>query len=273
MDRAQTLDYLKGHALDILVVGGGIVGSGILRDAAMRTLRVGLVEQHDLVAGTSGLSSRLLHGGLRYLAQGRVGLVREASREKLTLSKIAPELCEPLAFVFPCYKRSGWPFWKLRMGVSVYDFLCGRGNLGRSTGMNTSDTLAHVPGLAAEGLTGSVRYYDALTSDTRLVLDTLRSAVMHKAGVATRCRLVRARREEGLWLCDIEDTMSGETFVIKSRAVVSAAGPWGKQMPNHRLDLRLTKGVHIVVPKQRLSVSDAVMLQEGKRILFAIPWG
>ena len=160
--------------LDVLVIGGGVVGAGVARDAAMRGLRVGLVEQHDLAFGTSSRSSRLLHGGLRYLAQGRIGLVREASREKGVLHRIAPHLAEPLAFVFPTYRRTGWPLWKLRIGVRLYDLLCGGRNLGPSTSMNRTKLLELLPNLDPEGLTGAVRYYDGLTNDSRLVLDTLR---------------------------------------------------------------------------------------------------
>src|SRR6266704_5175390 len=117
--RAQTIQSLLEGPLDVLVIGGGIVGAGIARDAAMRGLRVGLVERHDFAFGTSGRSSRLLHGGMRYLAQGRLGLVRQASVEKKIIHRIAPHLAEPLAFVFPTYRHSDWPLWQLRVGVKI----------------------------------------------------------------------------------------------------------------------------------------------------------
>ena len=126
--RANAFSHLTDAPLDILVVGGGIVGSGVARDAAMRGLRVGLVDQHDFASGTSSRSSRLLHGGLRYLEQGRVGLVHEASVEKKTIHKIAPHLAEPLGFVFPSYRGEGRPMWQLRIGVKLYDLLSGRRN-------------------------------------------------------------------------------------------------------------------------------------------------
>src|ERR1700712_5096173 len=119
-------------AVDVLIVGGGIVGAGVARDAAMRGLSTVLVDRYDFAFGTSSRSSRLLHGGMRYLAQGRVGLVREASREKVILSRIAPHLARPLPFVFPTYTQTEWPKWKLRIGVKLYDLLCGGQNLGRS---------------------------------------------------------------------------------------------------------------------------------------------
>src|SRR5215217_504624 len=124
---------LTGQTWDVLVIGGGIVGAGVARDAAMRGLKTALVERHDFAFGTSSRSSRLLHGGLRYLAQGRVGLVREASLEKRVVTRIAPHLSQPLAFVFPAYADASVPLWKLRIGVHLYDLLCSGKNLGRAS--------------------------------------------------------------------------------------------------------------------------------------------
>src|SRR5688572_20427327 len=122
--RASTIDALTGDVLDVLVIGGGIVGAGLARDAAMRGLCVGLIEQHDFAFGTSSRSSRLLHGGLRYLAQGRLGLVREASVEKKIIQHIAPHLAQPMPFVFPTYRgNKAWVLWQLKIGVKLYDLL------------------------------------------------------------------------------------------------------------------------------------------------------
>src|SRR6266566_8457425 len=145
--RAETLQAFSQETLDLLVVGGGIVGAGVARDAAMRGLRVGLAEQHDFAFGTSSRSSRLLHGGLRYLAQGRLRLVREASVEKRILHRIAPHLAEPLPFIFPTYRGSEWPLWQLRVGVKIYDLLCGGKNLGNSGGLSRAEVFARVPNL------------------------------------------------------------------------------------------------------------------------------
>src|ERR1041385_7691907 len=179
--RAEELEQFSREALDVLVVGGGIVGAGIARDAAMRGLRVGLVEQHDFAFGTSSRSSRLLHGGLRYLAQGRLGLVREASVEKAILHRIAPHLCQPLPFIFPAYRDTQWPLWQLRLGVKLYDLLCSGKNLGKSSFFSRAEVLDRLPELQPKGLTGAVRYFDALTNDARLVIDTLTSAACHGA--------------------------------------------------------------------------------------------
>src|SRR5882672_8336545 len=157
---AVDIEPLLERPLDILVIGGGIVGAGVARDAAMRGLRVGLVEQHDFASGTSSRSSRLLHGGMRYLAQGRLGLVREASIEKKTIHHIAPHLADPLPFIFPAYEDDrDWALWQLKIGVKIYDLLCGGRNLGKSTWLNQNDALAKVPALRAEGLKGAVRYF------------------------------------------------------------------------------------------------------------------
>jgi len=271
--RAGTIDALTAAPLDVLIVGGGIVGAGVARDAAMRGLRVGLVEQHDLAFGTSSRSSRLLHGGLRYLAQGRLGLVYEASREKRILHRIAPHLADPLAFVFPTYRGSGWPLWKLGIGVKLYDLLCGGRNLGPSSVLSRADVLRCLPGPKAEGLTGAVRYFDGLTNDARLVLDTMRSAARRGAVVGNYLRLEEASADRGQWSCTVRDALSGRTHRVRSRAVVHATGPWAEQLPQSSVRLRLTKGVHLVVDRGRLPVPDAVVMTEGSRILFAIPWG
>ncbi len=271
--RAEQIDRMENEPLDLLVIGGGMRGGGIARDAAMRGLRVALVEQGDFASGTSSRSSRLLHGGLRYLAQGRLRLVREASREKHVLHRIAPHLCDPLAFVFPTYRGAPWPLWQLRIGVKLYDLLCGGRNLGPSSALGPERLLEHLPGLRSEGLTGAVRYFDALTNDARLVIDTLRSASRAGAVVQNYTRAVSAHYDNGLWQCELVDLLSDRNFRTKARAVAHAAGPWAERLPQNSIRLRLTKGVHLVIDRQRLPVPDAVVMSEQKRILFAIPWG
>jgi glycerol-3-phosphate dehydrogenase len=274
--RQQTFEALGEKPLDVLVIGGGIVGAGIARDAAMRGLRVGLVEQHDFAFGTSSRSSRLLHGGLRYLAQGRIGLVREASIEKRILHTIAPHLAVPLAFVFPTYRCppwATWALWKLRIGVKLYDLLCGGRNLGRSTALRAAGVLKHLPGIRPGRLTGAVRYYDGFTNDARLVLDTLRSAHCAGALLLNQCQLESADPGPGGWRCELGDRLTGNRCAMPARTVVNATGPWAQQVKHSSIRLRLTKGVHLVVDRERLPVPDAVVMTEADRILFAIPWG
>jgi len=271
--RASRAEAIERDELDVLVIGGGIVGAGVARDAAMRGLSVGLVEQHDLAFGTSSRSSRLLHGGLRYLAQGHIGLVWEASREKRVLHRIAPHLAEPLPLVFPTYRGAGWPLWKMRIGVKLYDLLCGGRNLGPSSSLSRSKLLEHLPDVNPENLTGAVRYYDGLTNDARLVLDTLRSAAEHGATILNYTRLESASPERDRWLCQACDVLSGRSYAVAARSVVHAAGPWAEKLPQSSIRLRLTKGVHLVIDGERLPLSDAVVVTEGERILFALPWG
>src|ERR1051325_2959992 len=318
--RTRAIGDLTGPTLDLLIIGGGIVGAGIARDAAMRGLRVGLVEQHDFAFGTSGRSSRLLHGGMRYLAQGRLGLVREASVEKKIIHHIAPHLAEPLPFIFPTYKNNRhWVLWQLKLGVKIYDLLCSGRNFGRSEWLSPAQTLAQAPALNPDGLQGAVRYYDGFTNDARLTLDTLRSAARSGACVLNYCRFETAARPEcgasergevadcrlqvagsdtpspavptcnpqpatcnspsphaalsAVWTCHLTDLLSGAKLQVLARSVVNATGPWADGLPHSAVKLRLTKGIHVVVERSRIPVPDTLVMTEGKRILFAIPWG
>src|SRR3989304_469631 len=271
--RNQTIHELTTADLDVLVVGGGIVGSGIVRDAAMRGLRVGLVEQYDMAFGTSSRSTRLLHGGLRYLSQGRIGLVYQSSQEKCIVQGIAPHLAQPTAFIFPPYRRSQWPYWQLRIGVKIYDLLCGGRNFGPSSGMSAGELLALVPGLNPFDLTGAVRYFDALSNDARLVIDTLRSAAGHGAILNNYLRFETAFFSKNGWECHLRDTLTDQTYRFNAKAVVNACGPWAGGLSHSSVRLRVTKGIHLVIDRQRLPVPDAIMVTKGKRTLFVIPWG
>ena len=277
VQRDTAVRGMMEQPLDVLIVGGGIVGSGVARDAALRGLKVGVVEQHDFAFGTSSRSSRLLHGGLRYLAQGRVGLVHEASVEKKIIHHIAPHLAEPLPFIFPTYRGDkNWVLWQLKIGVKIYDLLCGGRNLGKSTWLNRREVQQRVPALTQKNLNGAVRYYDGFTNDARLTLDTLRSAARHGASIVNYCRLVNATRLDvagGLWNCEIEDRLAQTRFTLRARAVVNATGPWADGLSHSRVKLRLTKGIHLVVERARVPVPETVVMTEGQRILFAIPWG
>lgn len=271
--RAASLAALAQRPFDLMVIGGGIVGAGVARDAAMRGLRVCLVEQHDFAFGTSSRSSRLLHGGLRYLAQGRIGLVHEASVEKKIIHQIAPHLADPLPFVFPTYaENKNWRLWQLKIGVKIYDLLCGGRNLGKSSWLGAEEVLEKIPGLRVEGLTGAVRYFDGFTNDARLVLDTLRSAAKHGALLANYCAFENATEKSG-WECRVVDKLSGQSHLVHAQAVVNATGPWADGLPHSEVKLRISKGVHLVVERSRVPVPETVVMTEEKRILFAIPWG
>jgi glycerol-3-phosphate dehydrogenase len=270
---SPTIEQLQDGSFDVLVIGGGIVGAGIARDASMRGLRTCLVEQRDFASGTSSRSSRLLHGGIRYLAQARFGLVREANREKTIIHRIAPHLADPLAFIFPTRKNSNWSRWKLALGVKLYDMLCGRRNLGKSSVLSRSQTLRELPGLDPKDLTGAVRYYDGLTNDARLTLDTLRSAQSSGASICNYAAFTDAVWANKAWRCQVEQVESGNRIEVVAKCVVNATGPWSHRIPHSKTSLRLTKGVHLVVYRSRLNVPGAVVFTERDRILFAIPWG
>src|SRR4051812_48483873 len=224
--RDNDLNGLSDSVLDVLVVGGGIVGSGVARDAAMRGLRTAIVEQADFASGTSSRSSRLLHGGMRYLAQGRVGLVWEASSEKRVIGHIAPHLAQPLAFIFPGRKGTSWSRWKLAIGAKIYDLLCGMRNFGSSRVLSRDETIRLLPGVNTENLTGAVRYFDGLTNDARLVIDTVRSAAMHGAAAVNYVRVTESKPSGNLWHCTLEDVETGTTYTVRTRTIVNATGPW-----------------------------------------------
>lgn len=262
--RQRAVERLRREEFDLLVIGGGIVGTGIARDAAMRGLKVALVEQRDFAFGTSGRSSRLLHGGLRYLAQGRIGLVREASVEKRIIHEIAPHLAQPMPFVFPTYAgNKDWILWQLKLGVKVYDLLCGGKNFGASGWLTATDVKGRVAGLKADGLQGAVRYFDGFTNDARLVIDTVRSAERAGAVVLNYAKYVHPKQVR----------VGGEVFAVRARGIVNATGPWAQGLGLSKVELRLTKGIHLVVDHNRLPVAETVVMTEGSRILFAIPWG
>lgn len=271
--RVRAIEQMTERPLDVLVIGGGILGAGVARDAAMRELRVGLLDQHDFSFGTSSRSSRLLHGGLRYLAQGRLGLVREAGREKAILAKIAPHLAVPLAFTFPTYRGTQWQKWKLGIGVKLYDMLCGVPDAPRSRTISRERAIEELPMLRREGLTGAVGYGDGLTNDARLVIDTLRSAQRHGAILLNYAAMNGAQFAGGEWTCRGKDELEGETFEVRAKVLVNAAGPWAHGFAQSGLKLRLTKGVHLVIDAKRLPIREAVVMTEGSRILFAIPYG
>jgi glycerol-3-phosphate dehydrogenase len=273
MDRLKALQRLAQERFDVFVLGGGIVGAGVARDAALRGMKVGLVDARDFAFGTSSRSSRLLHGGIRYLAQGRIGLVREASVEKRILHRIAPHLTQPMAFCFPAYRESRWPLWQLRIGVKIYDWMCGGENFGKSEGMDVRRALETCSGLKADGLKGAVRYFDGFTNDARLVIDTLRSADNAGAVVANYVRFVGVEQRGDELVCAVKDEASGNEFVVRARAAVNATGPWSEGLGLSEVKLRLTKGIHLVFDAKRIATRDAVVITQGARILFVLPWG
>ena len=279
--RRAGLDRLAGAPADLLVIGGGITGAGVARDAAMRGLRTILVERGDLAAGTSSRSSRLVHGGLRYLEQRRLGLVFEALRERRTLQRIAPHLVRPLEFVFPLHEDDRLPPWKLAAGLIAYDLLAQFRNVGRPRVLGKRRLLEAEPMLRDRGLAGGASYYDAQCDDARLVVATARSAIDHGALVSTytavRSLVLRDGRVSG---AEVEDVRSGARGFIEAGVVVNATGPWGDAV--RRLEdpaaaplLRPTKGTHVVVERDRIGHRHAITFLSpvDGRVMFVLPWG
>ena len=260
--------YMDAVDHDLLIVGGGINGCAIAREAALNGWSVLLVERDDLASHTSSASSKLIHGGLRYLEQYDFRLVAEALRERERLVAAAPHLIRPMRFVLP-QPRGLRPWWLVRAGLVLYDLLGGRMSLPRSRGLRKDDAAYRAP--LKDKLSGFV-YSDAFVDDSRLTLANALDAAGNGATVATRTALLSARREDGGWRAHLSD---GRT--VTARAIVNAAGPWvadalGRLGVNATGGVRLVKGSHIVVP--RLYEGDhAYMLQQpDKRIVFAIPY-
>ena len=280
MERAS-LEQLSAHPADLLVVGGGINGAGIARDAAMRGLRTILVEQNDLGSGTSSRSSRLIHGGLRYLEQGEFGLVLEANRERRILRRIAPHLVWPLPFVFPVHEGDRISRWQLAAGMLLYDILALFRNVRPHRLLGKRGMLEAEPMLRDRGLLGGARYYDAQCDDARLVIATARSAAHHGALVANYMAVTGLDRTAGRVVgAQLEDRLTGERGVVRASVVINATGPWADRM--RRLEdagaeplLLPTKGVHVLVDRSRLDNREAIAFTSpiDGRVMFVLPWG
>ena len=262
------------------MIGGGITGAGVARDAALRGLRVALVEKHDYASGTSSRSSRLVHGGVRYLEHGQLGLVFESSRERRTLQRIAPHLVRPLAFTWPVYRGARVPRWKLGAGLMLYDVLSLFRNR-RHERLDASAVRASEPALRTEALVGGARYWDAATDDVRLTLATVLSA--HRAGavVLNHAEVVGLLRQDGRVAgATVASALDGATTTVHATMVVNATGPWSdriERMADARTGagVRGSKGVHVSVVRARIGNASAVTLtapQDG-RVMFVLPAG
>jgi glycerol-3-phosphate dehydrogenase len=257
---------------DLVVVGAGITGAGIARDAALRGLRVLAVDALDVAYGTSSRSSRLVHGGVRYLEQGEIGLVYEALRERSRLYESAPHLVRAERFLFPAYAGDRLGPWKLRIGLTLYDTL----NFFRGQShdyLAVEPTLLAEPLLARDGLLGAVQYEDAVTDDARLTLAILVDARRHGAEIATYAKVDRIARVQDLHELELDDGS-----LVRTRTVVVAAGPWtGARLLGRAGEglLSLSKGIHLVLRASDVPVRQPLVIQAPaqKRILFVVPWG
>jgi glycerol-3-phosphate dehydrogenase len=268
---------------DLVVIGGGITGAGIARDAALRGLKVALFEKGDYASGTSSKSSKLVHGGLRYLEHGEIGLVFESVSERRVQTRVAPHLVRPLPFLIPIYRGAKPGLEVMNFGLWIYDSLAlFRAPRLHRTFRGARAARALEPALKAEDLRGALEYYDCNTDDARLVLENALDARALGADCRTYTEVTRFERRSdgritGVW---VRDRLTGETRSVTSRVVILAAGAWTDEMvqrfeiPIDRPLLRRTKGVHVVVPRERLPLSRAITLISpvDHRVMFAIPW-
>ncbi len=276
--RDDRLARLEAETFDVLVVGGGITGAGVARDAALRGLSVALVERSDYGSGTSSKSSKLVHGGLRYLENLELGLVFEATRERYRLRRLNPNLVWPLPFVFPVYRTDRHSLFKIDIGLWLYDLLSLFRSWRLHRRMGRDRTRALVPGLATEGLTGSVHYYDCHTDDARLTLANVLDAERNGATCLNHVGFQAAILEDGKVVgARVVDALTGLERSVRCRHIVYAGGPWTDaldQAPGEGRLLRRTKGVHIVVSRTRLPLEAAVVMTAvtDGRVVFAIPF-
>ena len=277
-ERQAALARMAAEVFDVVVVGGGVTGAGTALDAATRGLSVALVEAVDLAAGTSSRSSKLIHGGLRYLEQLNFTLVREALKERgLLLTRLAPHLVRPVSFLYPL-RHHYWERFYVGAGVLLYDTLGGARALPRHRHLSRQAALRLAPGLRPDALVGAVRYYDGQVDDARHTLITARTAARYGAVLATSVRATGFLRDGELVTgVRVRDLESGGDLEVRGRQVVSATGVWTDeltaQVGGGRYRVRMSKGIHFTVPADRIRSGTGLILRTEKSVLFVIPWG
>ncbi len=278
LEREVALRRLGDEPFDVVVVGGGATGAGCALDAATRGLSVALVEARDLAAGTSSRSSKLIHGGLRYLEQMEFQLVREALRERsLLLNVIAPHLVHPVSFLYPLTRRV-WERLYVGSGMLLYDELGGHDGLHRHRHLTKRAALRLAPALAPDALIGGLQYDDCQVDDARHTMTVARTAARFGAAVANAASVVGFLRESGrVTGVRVRDHVSGGEFKVAARVVINATGVWTdelQQMVGERGKFHVTasKGIHLVVPRDRLQLDTGLILRTEKSVLFVIPW-
>ncbi|MGV9801690.1 glycerol-3-phosphate dehydrogenase/oxidase [Mycobacterium sp. NPDC003449] len=277
--RAQAWEQLGSEQFDVVVIGGGVVGAGAALDAATRGLKVALVEARDFASGTSSRSSKMFHGGLRYLEQLEFGLVREALHEReLSLTTLAPHLVKPLPFLFPLTNR-WWERPYVAAGIFLYDQLGGAKSVPAQKHLTRAGALRLAPGLKRSSLVGGIRYYDTVVDDARHTMTVARTAAHYGAVVRTSTQVVALLREgDRVTGVKVRDSENGAVTEVQGHVVVNATGVWTDEIQalskeRGRFRVRASKGVHIVVPRDRIVSEVAVILRTEKSVLFVIPWG
>lgn len=276
-DRNAILERLRTETFDVVIVGGGVTGAWIARDAVMRGLSVALVEKNDFASGTSSRSSRFVHGGLRYLRHRHVGLVREGLRERGLLLRLAPHLVHPFPFVLPVFESGRDSPLILRIGLAGYDLLAGTMGIGRHRWRPRDKLIYEEPAILQDGLRGGYSYYDAITDDSRLTLTVALSAIERGAAVANYVEAVSWEKSgERVSAVNCRDVVSGDEFTVRARVVIGAAGPWTDQLRAFDSEppvLRPSKGVHVVMPRELIPTNAIIAFFWKDRPLFAVPAG
>ena len=283
--RQQTLEELSAATYDLAVIGGGINGAATAREAALRGMKVALVEARDFAGATSSRSSKLIHGGLRYLDQMEFKLVHEARRERRLLRKLAPHLARPVPFLLPIYHGDPYSPLKVRLGLSLYDLLGNLGTADRHRMLSKEELLRRVPLLKADGLRAGALYHDSQTDDARLTIENIVDAASHGAAIANYVEIrsfsmgrQKASGSPIVTAAEAEDRRSDRRFRISSRFWVNATGPWvdniRARLPGYdgSKTVRLTKGTHIVIPPVAGDYAMFAAILPGKRIFVLIPW-
>ena len=280
LNRKEIVSSLAGQSYDLIIIGGGITGAGIALDASSRGLKTALVEKSDFAFGTSSRSTKLIHGGLRYLKQLEFGLVKEVGSERAVVHRLAPHLVVPEKMLLPLSEKKGLGYWLTSIGLKVYDWLAGVKQEDRRRMLTKIQTLKSEPLLRKDDVKGGAIYAEYRTDDARLTIEIIKAAVKHGATILSYCQAVDfVYNGEQISGVQVKDQFSGSSFTVNAKVVVSAAGPWvddlreiNKSKTGKRL--HLTKGVHIVVAHSRFPVKQAIYFDvEDGRMIFAIPRG
>jgi glycerol-3-phosphate dehydrogenase len=279
LNREKSLARFRDEEFDLAVIGGGINGAAVARDASMRGLRVALIERGDFAGATSSRSSKLIHGGFRYLPQGQLKLVYEALRERERLRhRTAPHLVHPIQFLFPIYRRRGFNRFTMSIGLTLYDLFARMPFKEWHSSLNPAEVRETEPALSRDGLTGGAMYFDAWADDARVTFENVLDADLHNAAVANYAAVESFGASDGkLASASVRDLIGGATYEVRAKEFLNAAGPWVDDI--RRLDdptaqpcVRLTKGVHLVFARTLLPVRESIVLADERgRIVFVMP--
>jgi glycerol-3-phosphate dehydrogenase len=280
LERPKIIERLKKRTYDLIVIGGGITGAGIALDAASRGLKTALVEKNDYAFGTSSRSTKLIHGGLRYLKQLEFGLVKEVGSERAIVHRLAPHLVIPEKMLLPLSEKKGLGYWLTSIGLMIYDYLAGVRPEDQRRMLTKPQTLRYEKLLKPDDIKGGAIYAEYRTDDARLTIEIIKTAFAQGADVCSYLKATDFMYENGKVVgIELEDQVGQEIFSIKGTVVVSAAGPWVDELRHINKSktgkrLHLTKGVHVVIPREKFPVQQSIYFDvEDGRMIFAIPRG